>query len=395
VEGLEILGISIIFFVAYLYLPAAVLRLAAERYVDLQPARDSREIEDFIANVIPSGAIHLVTVLAMFAIRHGIPGMPHHPLGTPEVDWHFVGAFITGEEKWYVIETLQDRIVPTAIYFFCAIGVSIVSGRMYGATAYAKFDGYDFKREILTRADHFFEEVVQARKLGSFLGLAKVVWLEVQLIAFLLVELAYGLNFRLFTWLLQQHVTPMFVWTVRHPTMFVRTRDRLYFGRFFDYEKLGDGEIGSISIANAVRYCYDEIDQRIATGRLPIARMNGTLTIRWSEVIDIHEVGESHFETLVQRLTERRNRHVGSILMAHHAGKTVTLETLVTHYAAGVLTEEAIFGALTHLVDFRAIDALVGIDPPVKYRFPRKPRTRVRREQRQADATAPLSENPS
>jgi hypothetical protein len=431
VEGLELLGIAIIFFVAYLYLPAAIFKLAAERFVDLQPSKDSSELEDFIANAIPSGALHIINVALMWLVRacsptitrwvltalntlhlknfiyHFFPSLDR-PLVLPVFDWKMIGAFITGEEKWYILEHLGDRAGPTAEYFVSIVAVSIVCGRMFGASLYAGINGRDAVAEINARLD---TGEVAIEKVNRFLRSRFVRWIRwilnpiiilralLAIIAFLLVEPLYLGNTMLFKWAFQDEVNPLFPWSQKNPPVFVRTRDRIFMGRFVEYEKERTGDIATITIANAKRYCFDERESRIQRGEVPISDLEGALTIRWSQVVDIDVVAEDHADKLYAKLSNERDRFVASVLVRDHAGKARTLRELVAYYADDSFTEEAIDSALVHLAEAGkvTITSVVGSDlkriPTTHtYHFPRARRKSTSRTKaREAARTPPAT----
>jgi hypothetical protein len=369
-QGLELFSVSAIFFVAYLYLPLALFRFGAEQRVDIRRNPDSSPLADFIDAAIPSAALHVATWSVLwFAAR-----MPllRRLIASPAVDWRLVAAFIAGDDKPYLRTTVITNHVATVVYFVTLIVVSGVFGLIFGGTVIRRLSAPEM--QLRDRAPS--RPPVEWWGRGTRWRVVTVTaWaaLPVRLAWFAIVEIVCAAVWKTSNCLVPEQTVWLFRWSVRQPTVFVRTRgNRLYFGKFKSYEKLRDGKIDTVTITNVWRYCYDDVSATLNEGRLPLSFFGGPLTILWHEVADIHEADETHFGGLYGRYLAARETHLDRTLLDGFAGQTISADDVYRRRAGGDLfTRTDITDALDRLTEKGVIDISAGAGgTSIEYRFP-------------------------
>lgn len=355
-EGFEVLGIAIIFFVAYLYIPTSLFRFGAEQLIDLGPRSDSTEVEAFITAAITSAPLHLVTFL-IFKLLSVFPGIV-----VPAVDWHLVAAFLTSEDHAYVRDVLQDRVYLTSLYFFGVACVSILSGVMYATAFMDKLRGITWQNRIPP-----LPRISGHRWYAAGWNLARA---TPSLLWFATIELMYASMFKVANFFFHETVVPLFPYAVLQPTVAIRTRsNRLYFGRFHRYEKAG-GKIDSITITDVVRYCYEEIDKAPSEGRLPMSEFVTPLTIQWEEVADIHEANPQHLQGLLSRYGKKKRLVLAETLLDQFDGRTMTFDHIRrSRRRNNSFSDDDVRSVLSDLLLDGVVEKTVGA-PDAEFTFP-------------------------
>jgi len=131
--GLHFIGYFLVFFFAFLYLPYLTFKTGAEYTVDLGRRRDSGEIEQFFAAVIPSTILNFLTVFWAWFGR--VVGACSWRAG---LDYRVVAATITGHaaesgppvHRNEIHEFILDEARrPLLLYYLAALMiVSLLSG---------------------------------------------------------------------------------------------------------------------------------------------------------------------------------------------------------------------------------------------------------------------------
>lgn len=373
--GLEILGVSLVAFITYLYLPTAVFRFGAERFVDMRPRPDSSELAEFIDSTLPSLLFHGITwlvlrlvvrLLALLALAvswvHNTNGvavvMRRRPL-VPVVDWRLLGNLLGGGENDYLRLVLRDRAIASLVYIAAVIAVSLCMGLMFGISY------VEAKRQRSAR-DRFPPAPVDWVGIPLFI---------IRIFIWPFTELAYAVNYWVTTFLFLENVEPWMQWRIRQPHVFVRTKnDRLYFGQFADYAKNRSGQVDSMTIKLPWRYCYDEREKTIQEGRVPLSDFGGRLEITREEVAEIHETTPDHLDDLRDRYERARLLHLASTLLERFAGETLTLDDVWKRRGGGDhFTPGDVAMAVTRLVEERVVNG----SGPDSYTFPRARRERA------------------
>lgn len=327
-HGLELLGVSIVVFVAYLYLPAAMFRFGAEHSIDLQRRPDGNDIEDFITASIPSTAMHAAT---WFLLRGLALCRLLSPGKLPVVDWPLIASMISGEEKWHAFRTISRNPYPTIGYLGALLAVSAALGLMYGRSVLNHLTGSQAAARLPAPPEEWWPRcggwlLTIPHRMAFVLGFG--------LAAFR--ELLFALNYAAMNLVLHESAVWMFRWSVHRPTVFVRTKsNRLYFGTFDRYEKRRNGDIDSIVITHVRRYCYDEVDKTIAEGRLPFAWFGGSLRLMWDEVADIHDADLAHYLRIEERYTKQRLIYLAATLLEQFEGETVSFDDICRRRLGG------------------------------------------------------------
>jgi hypothetical protein len=330
-QGLELLSVTTIFFVTYLYLPLALFRFGAEQHTDLRRSPDSTPVETFIDAAIPSAALHGATWLLMWIV--GRLPLLRSTGGPPSVDWRLIAAVVTGGDDAYLRAAITTVPVPTILYFVSLVAVSGILGIMFGVVVVERLSDTALASRAPKRPT---SDWWTRGGLWRALTIGAYVWFAVRLLWFAIIEIIYAAVWRISNYLLPEQSVWLFRWSVRQPTVFVRTRgNRLYFGKFNSYEKTRGGKVESVLITNVWRYCYDNVEATIADGGMPLSHFGGSLTILWDEVADIHEADESHFGKLFSRLLTDREIYLDRTLLERFAGETITAVEVFRGRAGG------------------------------------------------------------
>lgn len=371
-QGFELLGVSIIFFVAYLFLPAWLYRFGAETHIDLRRPTDVNELEGFLVAAVPSAAMHLATFGLMKFVAI-CPILKHYSLPVA-VDWNLVASFITAHERQAAYRTLAAGPTATLVYFFSVLVVSFFLGRMFGS-------------HVLGRVKNRAVDEIPEPPFGlpAATPLQRVVktwhwsWWSGRVLWFLAFEALYAVNWKIGNAVLHENVDWTFRWSILKPTVFVRTKgSRLYFGQFERYSKDNNGETATITLTDVWRYCFDEVDRTIAAGRVPFADFKGTLTLTWGEVADIHEALPEHLAGLRNRYEGERIRFLAKTLLESFDGETLTVDQMCRRRLGGdEFTREDIRAAVSHLVDVGVLrdplaEAAAVVDLAKAYAFPKR-----------------------
>ncbi|MEA2339747.1 MAG: hypothetical protein QOE82_3754 [Thermoanaerobaculia bacterium] len=416
--GFDILGLGLIAFIAYLYLPAAAFRFGAEHFIDMRPRTDSSEVAEFIAAAIPSFAFHFVTYAALRAVSLTLtwfisftswlhtyarwaPVIGRQPL-MPVVDWTLISSLITGQHKDYVAQVLRSRTIASAVYFFAVVAVSLSIGLMFGSShldrlrkrtaweasrlealvewlpgleaifttypdSFARFPNPSAARRVFSRRTR-----INRKRAGITAGPAALVLFIPKVVAWIAIELAYGVTFAIGTLLFQEGVEPWFHWSERKPSVFVRTKDqRLYFGQFRQYSKKRSGEMDTLTIDSPWRYCYDERLETIAEGRIPFSEFGGSLEIAREEVAEIHETTREHFARIYNRYVAIHILYLRQTLLETFAGERLTLDEMWIRQGGGDhFIKDDFYLALQELVGAEVIGEFEGTAGASVYTFP-------------------------
>jgi hypothetical protein len=399
-EGFEILGISIIFFVVYLYLPAATYRFAAETRVDLRRATDLSELEAFISAAIPSAVLNGVTFLLLLLVAkcpilRGSAAVLH-------IDWDLLASFITSVHRREAFGAIVSGARGTLLYVFSLLAVSFAVGRMYGESMLVRLadSEYPSLREQVLRPLVFLiprgrREVFRSRltiqsfepiaaKLDAIQGPLRPNGIVTHALMFLralrlfiiaAADVLDGANWKFGNSFLHESVEWMFRWSLKKPTVFVRAKgDRLFFGKFLRYTKNHEGDIGTISLIHVERYCAAEAAEILRDGRLPFEPFNGTLTLMWEEIADIHEAMPKHFEKLRARYVESKKLILAQSLLDRFDGEELSYEEICSRtLGTDHFTRDDVRVALAHLIECGAVSATPTVEATVeRYAFARR-----------------------
>ncbi|HKS22646.1 MAG TPA: hypothetical protein VJZ76_07605 [Thermoanaerobaculia bacterium] len=319
--GLHFIGYILAFFFAFLYFPYLAFKTGAEYTVDLGRRRDSGEIAQFFAAVIPSSILNLLTVFwAWFGRAVGACRWD------ASLDYSVVAATISErkeEIQKFIVDGTRRPLLLT--YLAVLMIVSLLSGLCYG---------YAFKR-VTERP--LLRDRIPLRD-GSYKGLRKllhvIVWIF-RIVLWLMLETVALFSYFLWHPLFHEEVIALFPWSVQKPWLFVRMHnDRLYYGCFVRYDKSSTGDIESITIGEVRRYCYNEVDKCLADGRLPLSSFQGNLRINTNEIADIHNVPKDHFVHIQERYRREMIRRLARELLTAFAGrKQIRVDDIYVEHA--------------------------------------------------------------
>jgi hypothetical protein len=403
-EGFEILGISIIFFVVYLYLPAATYRFAVETRVDLRRPTDLSELEAFISAAIPSVVINGVTfVLLRFIAKCPIL---RRSAAVLYVDWGLLSSFVTGVHRREAFDAIVSGARGTLLYALSLLMVSFALGLMYAESVRTRLTRttYPQLRDQVIRAlallipaawrplvfqslmtnparteelYQLFTEIERHLR-GDFQGPLlpnRKARRSLRLFFRAILDIGDGLNWHFGNSFLHESVEWMFRWSLSKPPVFVRAKgDRLFHGVFERYTKSHEGEIATISLTSVERYCAAEAEEILRDGRLPFEPFSGTLTLMWDEIADIHEASKKHLLELHARFVYSRKLVLAKSLLAHFDGEDVTLAEICGRVLGGDYFKVSdVEDALSHLVEVGAVSLPI-VDPldatrPQRYGF--------------------------
>jgi hypothetical protein len=319
---------------------------------------------------------------------------------------------------------IRSRTIASGVYFFAVVTVSLAIGLMFGAshldrlrkrTAWeasrldALVEWLPGLKKVFTRyPDSFarFPSPDAARGLFSrrsgieggssaIAAAATVLFFIPNVIAWIVIELAYGITFAIGTLLFQEGVEPWFHWSERKPSVFVRTKDqRLYFGQFRQYSKKRSGEMDTLTIDSPWRYCYEDRLETIAEGRMPFAEFGGSLEIAREEVAEIHETTKEHFALHVyNRYVAIRILFLRQSLLDTFAGERLTLDEMWIRRGGGDhFIKDDFYLALQELVGADVIGEFDGTAGASVYAFPSR---RDRGPQPASSHSMPVDPQPS
>lgn len=342
--GLHFIGYLLAFFFAFLYLPYLTFKTGAEYTVDLGRRRDSGEIEQFFAAVIPSSILNLLTVFWAWVGR---------ALSVcrwrASLDYRVVSATITGHGDGIHNFIVDDARRPLLFWYFGALMViSLLSGLCYG---------YAVNR--VTEKPLLRDRIPRRRPAQTWIGnVLRGIEVFLRWVLWVMLEIVSAFSYFLWHSLLKSEVISLFPWSVQKPWLFVRMHnDRLYYGQFVRYDKSATGDIESITISDVRRYCYDEVDKCLAEGRLPLSSFQGSLRINTNEIADMHNVPERHYVHIQERYRKEMIRRLGGDLLRAFAGKKQISvnEIYVQHAGVNDLSRHRYRLALRKLEELRFI----------------------------------------
>jgi hypothetical protein len=198
------------------------------------------------------GILTFETSLISFSL-----GLPHT---LPSVHWPLLLQIVTSDRPDLTSQLGEVSWVWT---FICLLNLafwSVISGRLYG--------------------------VVEARWT---IESARDVYGPVRR----RIELAYQALWRIFYF---EYLSPFYRHFLRNAYVFARTKERLFYGQLFSYDKKPSGEIDGIYLVDVRRCMLDREDEFLGKGRNPIRRLTGPLFIRWDEIIDVNFPEPGAFE---------------------------------------------------------------------------------------------------
>jgi hypothetical protein len=248
-------------FVAYLYVPFLLFTFFAEDSIDLGRLKDESRIGEFFGAALPSALLNALTWLVLrilFALDRW------HIVRSPAIDWTAVASILDpayGSLRSHIATGPAGEIQYLVVLFLAAA----VCGSFYGRIELALIQR-GAEREFFLRRGAVKRHVAWAMALGF-----RRIWI------------------RFFA----ERISHLFVWMATETWMFVRTKDRLFYGRFFEYVKTADGEIENIVLVSAQRYSRRSPTECFETGVSPLTKLQGSLVIRWSEIADINIVSPS------------------------------------------------------------------------------------------------------
>jgi hypothetical protein len=120
----------------------------------------------------------------------------------------------------------------------------------------------------------------------------------------LLYRLGFGLR-RLFLMFYGDNEIVFYAWVIRSSAVWIRTKERLFYGFVHSYEKDSKGEIEYVALTDAYRFSRRPVEACLADGQNPLSSFPGTLLIRWSEVVDINLTEPQSFIALHNSYAER------------------------------------------------------------------------------------------
>jgi hypothetical protein len=321
--GLHFIGYLLGFFFAFLYFPYLAFKAGAGYSVDLGRRRDTGEIEQFFAAVLPSAILNLLTVFWAWVGRvFGV--CPWNA----SLDYHVVSAVISKHDDEIKNFIVDDSRRPLLFVYLAALMViSVLSGLAYGY-AFKRRTERPVPRERIPRRRHDLAGFPKALHLVAF-GIRLVLWLMLEIVSW----------FSYFVWhpFFDEEVIALFPWAVQKPWVFIRMHnDRLYYGQFVRYDKSATGDIESVTISDVRRYCYDEVDRCLAEGRLPLSTFQGSLRINTREIADMHNVPKDHFVHIQERYRKMMIRRLGRDLLTAFVGrKQITVHEVFVQHAGG------------------------------------------------------------
>ena len=311
--GLHFIGYLLAFFFAYLYFPNLAFKFGAEYSIDLGRRRDDGELEEFFAAVIPSTILNGFTWILLAL------------LGSPwrYADFPAIAALMT-DEKVSIVKAVSDPRNRMAFFGYATalLLVSVFNGIVYG---------FAVRRKIAQ------PDLMQRRpQRPSPKKWVRHAWWVVQTLWWVVVELIAGTYYQVWYPIFHEQVVSFFPWTIQRPWIFVRMHgSRLYYGRFVRYDKASDGDVESITIEQVYRYCYDEVNECLAEGRMPLSFFQGSLRIAVAEITDIHNIPERHFQSIESRYKKVRVLRLARDLLTAFSGQTVSVGDIWKRHAGG------------------------------------------------------------
>jgi hypothetical protein len=267
-------------FVAYLYVPFLLFTFFAEDSIDVGRLKDESRIGEFFAAALPSALLNALTWLILrisFAVDRW------HVVRSPAFDWEAVGSILDPTYAWlrsHIVAGPSGEIQYGVVLYL----VAAVCGSFYGRIELALIQR-GAEREFFLRRGAVRRHIAWAVAL-----VFRRIWI------------------RFFA----ERISHLFVWMATETWMFVRTKDRLFYGRFFEYVKAADGEIENIVLVSAQRYSRRSPTACFEAGASPLTKLQGSLIIRWSEIMDINIVSPAMMVAVrrayARKLREARHR---------------------------------------------------------------------------------------
>ncbi|HEX6641215.1 MAG TPA: hypothetical protein VF215_08880, partial [Thermoanaerobaculia bacterium] len=322
--GLHFVGYLLAFFLTFLYFPNLVFKYGAEYSIDLGRRRDSGELEEFFSAVIPCLLLNAFTYLLLWFAK--VQGCPWRAVP----DYNILSNLLSDKGE-AAKELFLDGSRRYALLGYIVVLLFIA---WYNGVVY----GYGIKRKlaqprVADRIPPFTSPSSGLKRVG-----ARTLWI-LSLCVWAGTEIACLLTAFVWHKIYHEEMVELYRYSVQKPAVFVRLRDgRLYYGIFERYDKAVSGSIESITIGDVRRYCYDEIDECLSDGRLPIARFQGPLRISVNDVTDIHTVPPNHFQTIERRYEAKRVRSLGRDLLTSFAGqRDLSVIDVYRRHAGGTL----------------------------------------------------------
>ena len=263
-------GASLIAFLLAVYLPQALFKTCAERYIDLGRRKNVSQFDEIVAPIFPSLLLHmqsLAIVQAVCALQRLLPFEP----------WRFPGP------DWATLLTLSDRATINRVgamlsdwdamqwpisYVTVLALVTFVNGMLFGRGALMG---------IYAAADEQISPGARKQALPTGRGWGRFKS-YVAAIAFKVWKLFYWDSF-----------VTVFPWSVLKPFVFVKTKDgSLFHGRFESYETTREGDIDRLVLRQASRFTRRQIREALKEGEHPLRPLKGVLVLKWSEIADIN-----------------------------------------------------------------------------------------------------------
>jgi hypothetical protein len=247
-------------FILFLHIPHLLFKFGLASAFELGSKTTASQIEEFFEAAMPS--------LLIDGIAYGILTLETHlvsfslglPLTLPGVHWPLLLQIVRSERPDLASHLSGVSWVWTFISLINLAFWSVISGRLYG--------------------------VVEARWTIESAG-------EVYSPIRRRIELAYQAFWRVFYF---EYLSPFYRHFLRNAYVFARTKERLFYGQLFSFDKSPSGEIDGIYLVDVRRCMLDREDEFLSKGRNPIRRLTGPLFIRWDEIIDVNFPEPGAFE---------------------------------------------------------------------------------------------------
>ena len=245
-------------FVAYLYVPFLLFTFFAEDSIDVGRLKDQSRIGEFFGAALPSALLNVLTWLILRVV-YAVDRW--HIVRSPAIDWPAVASSFDpayASLRSHIAAGPAGEIQYLVVLYLAAA----VCGSFYGRIELTLIQR-GAEREFFLQRGAVRRYIAWAVALGF-----RRIWI------------------RFFA----ERISHLFVWMATETWMFVRTKDRLFYGRFFEYVKAADGEIENIVLVHAQRYSRRSPTECFASGASPLTKLQGSLVIRWSEIADINIV---------------------------------------------------------------------------------------------------------
>lgn len=271
-------GAILFAFVVYGYLPHAIFKASAERFIDLGRRKDATQVEEIFSALLPSALLHAQTLILLALLGWFTCGW----LEMPPPDWRLLAGLSTDEGY----PALGQR-------FSSEYGLWLPLTYLGAVGLVSAMNGLAFGRGILLGVG----EEITIPKPGKLYSKFKL----------------YGSTIAAWAWKLvyQEYLVSYFAWQVQQTFAFVKTKDgSLFHGQFIKYEKNTDGSLESIFLSNVSRFSRLKHREAIERGENPIRPMYGYLQIKWCEVADVNITVPGVIEDLYDSYEKQRKQHM-------------------------------------------------------------------------------------